>query len=645
MKKLSILLLLHLLPQLLFAQTQDWRVGFEYNETDPGFWGITEQTHDSIQQNLALVTRAQTLRGGININSIGGGWDGMQSASGAPIDFSQTDAWVQRLQRNGFELVWNLEPNAPWSFSNNPDCITPPGLQIPECAPDFNHWNDWYSYVRSIVERYDGDGDSDMTGLTKPVRFYIMEQEIYYSGAANNIAGDSGEAAGYGYWEDNVQNLIRLHEVTYQAIHDADPSGQTKLVGSGALLFDLYGDFPDYPNTNGATTISRINGNNLMHASYAHGWDSLAQMLTLLGTDTPFKKCDYIGWHPHINWKSTDQCMRLIHEYAPGKPIFIDDMWSNILTSIFPHNGFTQFIGGDSLEGDFPNSTVVSYNALYNGLENHDSTVINWYNAKGARDAVKCFALVFGEGAERAEFSLSNDPNPHNVLLYPFSYPYRYTGMMGKVNEAYTPKPVLYTMQLLVDKIHDFTSVSRVNVSSNPYTRVYKFERQRGTSCYVAWSESNRHPNDPHIPNGETVSIPVISDSLLLTSIITQPGLTLADSVFVQTSGSSFSIQLGFEPVILEETQSTSGIAELKNGSLKIYPNPANKIIHIELPGSEIFHHANVSLYDATGRICYSIQNQNGKTIFINTSSFARGAYRIVVEFAGKLQTGRVVVE
>lgn len=639
MKKIYILLF-SCFPLLSFSQIPDWRFGFEYNETDPGFWGITEQTHDSIQHNLGEVTRNQSVRGGININSIGGGWEGMQSGPGAAIDFSNTDSWVQRLQRNGFELVWNLEPNATWSFANNPDCIIPPGLQIPECAPDSNHWNDWYHYVRSIVERYDGDGDSDMVGLQKPVRFYIMEQEIYYGGAANGIAGDSGEAAGYGYWEDNVHNLIRLHEVAYQAMHDADPTGNTKLVGSGALLFDLYGDFPDYPNTNGAITQSRINGNNLMSASYAHGWDSLAWMLTQLGTDTPLKKCDYIGWHPHINWKSTDQAMKLIKLYAPGKAIFIDDMWSNILTSLFPHNGFTQFIGGDSLEGDFPNSSVASYNVLYNGLENQDSTVINWYNAKGARDAVKCFATVFGEGAERAEFSLSNDPNPHNFILYPFTYPYRYTGMMGKVNEAFVPKPVLYTMQTLVDKIHDFTSATRVNVSSNPYTRVYKFERQRGTSCFIAWSESNRHPNDPHVPNGETVLIPVISDSLLKTSVITQAGITHPDSNFVIASGGNYSVQLGFEPILLEETENSVGIAEIKTSPLIIYPNPAHKEINIELENHFSFSDARIKIYSATGQLVYSKENQNGKIITINIENWKAGQYKVVVESKSDLFVG-----
>jgi hypothetical protein len=424
-----------------------------------------------------------------------------------------------------------------------------------------------------------------MTGLTKPVRFYIMEQEVYFNGNGN---GDLGEAQGKGYWEDNMSNLIKLHEVTYRAIHDADTTGNTKLIGSGALLFDLYGDFPDYPNYNGTTVQSRINGSNISGATYSMGWDSLQYLLASLAVDTPFKKCDYIGWHPHLNWKSTDQCMKMIKAFAPNKPIFIDDMWSNILTTIFPHNGFTQFIGGDSLEGDFPTTTISNYVQLKNGLDNGDTAIQNWYYAKGARDAVKSFSTAFGEGAERVSFSLSNDFNPNNVLFYPFSYPFRYTGIVGNAPNGFPRKPVFYTMQLLIDKLHDFTTVTRLNVNSNPYTRVYQFNRARGTSCYVAWSEANRHPVNPAIPNGDVVTFNVTSDTLLKYNIITQHGITIPDSSFIIPASGTITLQLGFEPVILEETDFNFGVHDLSDMGLSvdIFPDPSTDFVIVRINDS-----------------------------------------------------------
>ena len=90
-----------------------------------------------------------------------------------------------------------------------------------------------------------------------------------------------------------------------------------------------------------------------------------------------------------------------------------------MLTTTLPNGGFTQFIGGDSLERDFPNATVGSYTALINGLDAGNSTVTDWYNAHTAREIVKCFSLCFGEGVERASCSMANDANPNHTLLWP----------------------------------------------------------------------------------------------------------------------------------------------------------------------------------------------------------------------------------
>lgn len=532
------------------AQLPDWRFGFEYIEIDPPF--ATEAQHDTLLSRLAWVTGEQRL-GGININSIGGGWNGMQPTEGGAINFAQTDSWVKRIQRGGFEVVWNFENNAAWSYMANPDCINGPFTD--ECAPDSAHEAAWKNFVKAIVERYDGDGVEDMPGLTIPVRFYVMHQEIYFAGSGK---GDDGEAVGDGYWDDNVTNLIRLHRLTWQAIHEADPTGQTKLVGSGGWFLDLYGDFPDYPEIHGPTVQGRLGGANLGGHPYTKGYDSLVALLRGLNDDSHGPACDYIGWHPHSGWKSSDQSMRFIRTYAPDKPIFIDDMWSNILTDVVPRDGFLQFLSGHTNERDFPTAAIPSYAALRDSLNANNPVALAFYNAKGARDAVKCFATIFGEGAERASYSLSNDFNPSNPIFL-LSQSWRYTGLVGNKNTNYLQKPVTYTMQILVDRLHDFTSVTRIFLTANPYTRCYRFERKRGRPCYLLWSESTPDPTDPSVPNGETVSLPVSTDSVLLTHIVTQPGITSPSTSRLYLPGFSYSVQLGFEPIILEELPGTTG--------------------------------------------------------------------------------------
>ncbi|MEZ4773874.1 MAG: T9SS type A sorting domain-containing protein [Bacteroidia bacterium] len=597
MKKLAVICFL-LQAIAVFSQTPEWRFGFEYDETEPNFLiGILESHHDTLLSHIAQVSAAQSVRGGINVNGIS--WDLMQDSDSADIDFSKTDEWITRFQKYGFEFVFYFVANAPWSYPLNPDCIDAISLIPEECAPDSNHWQHWYNYVHAVVERYDGDGTDDMPGLLIPVRFYVMEQEVYVNGTGN---GDVSERSGQGFWEDNMANLVRLHEVTYQAMKDADPSGKSKLVGSGGLWFDLYSDFPDYPDINGPTVQARLNGDNLGGSLYTQSWDSLSYLISRLGNDNDGVKCDYIGWHPHMGWKATDQSLRFVKTFAPGKPIFVDDMWSAMFTATQPNDGFTQFIGGDSIEGDFPNPLIPNYQTLIAGTNNGDSAMINWYNAKTAREAVKCFATTFGEGAERVCYSMTNDPNPQNPVYNLFTGPWRWSGMTGNKNTNYIMKPAAWTMKMLIEKLHDFTSASRLPVSNNPYTRVYKFERERGTACYIAWSETGWNTDTPEIPNGETVNIPVATDSVKITRVISMPGQKTVAADLIET-GNPFLIQLGFSPVILEETRNQTGIDKREPiTGWKIFPQPFGQTLHIELETKETGSYQ-VVLRELSGRV------------------------------------------
>lgn len=537
------------------ATLPDWRFGFEYWEV----FGptVTPAQHAALLDKLAVVTATQPARGGINVNEIGGGWSTMQPTPSSPYDFSQSDLAVQTIGAKGFSTVWNLRPTAPWSMVGNPDCVDGPGND--ECAPDAAHEQAWKDYVKAVVERYDGDGIDDMPGLTVPVQFYVMDQEIAFEGTEGT--GDYAEALGYGFWDDSIPHLVRLHKLTYEAIHEADPTGFSKLVGSGGLIFDLYSDFPEYPNPNpgpGSVVSARLDGANPKGAIFREGFDGLVELMTALGDDSDGVKCDYIEWHPHNGWRAIDQTLALITQYAPNKPIFIDDMWSNMFARNTPLPGWTMFIGGDQIEGDFPNATVSDYSTLADGLKNNNTTLVNWYNAKGARGAVKSFATALGAGAERVSFTGSNDPCAYQFLTscldqqLIFSW-FGYSHLLGTKATNYAYKPVYWTFKLLVEKLQSMSAVTRLGVSANQLTRVYKFDRPSGGPVYVAWSEAGPVPADPAVPNGETVSVPVGSASIKLTKIITAPGQTVPSTQTLSAPGNQLTIQLGFEPIFFEE--------------------------------------------------------------------------------------------
>lgn len=635
---------------VLSSQTApDWRFGFEYFELDSAAGtGVTAANHDTILNRLAAITAPQQSRGGINIDGIN--WMGMQFFSFSPINFSETDRWVKRLQQHGFELVFYLCPTATWSQSGNANCNGT--FPYSECAPDAAHWADWENYVRACVDRYNGDGDSlDMPGLQIPVRFFVLPQEICFAG---DPGGDSLESTSKGFWHDNITDLVELHQHTYAAMRQADPSGYCKLVASGAWFIDLYGDFPDYPNPttcnlNGPTIQNRLLSANLSGHHYNEWYDSTKILLQQLNDTTGGRKCDYIGWHPHSGWKSSDQSMKFIKAYAPDLPIFIDDMWSAMLPTFngqFNHyDGYTQFIGGDSLERDYPNATVSNYFSLQQNLDNNVPAYVDWYNAKTAREAVKCFATVFGEGAERIGYSISNDVDTASPL-YSTSYPYRFTGLLHRRSRGYQQKPAAYTMQIMVDKLHDFTNVTRLNVSNNNYTRVYQFDRARGTRCYVAWSEAvPTTVSFPTTPNGETVSWTVLSPTLTQTNIISQPNVTTPTTSTLTASGNTLTLQLGHEPVFIEETVMTNIVEQPIDPELHVFPNPASDGVTIRFrttsPGK-----TTLLIVDALGRTVKTVSREGTagqQEIRIDGSDLPGGIYQCVLMAGGQCSAEKVV--
>ncbi len=582
----------------------DWRFGFE--DTWAHLIGfMTDAQKEDLLAKLEIVVESQQAGGDINFPAIKSGWKGLQTGAGSPIDFSDTDKAIRLLQKFGFSMLWNLRINATWASSGNPDCYG-----SGDCAPDSDHEDDLYNFIYAIVERYDDDGYMDMgyetpadpsDDLKIPVQRYLMTGEIEFAGASPPPAiGGYGDDAVLHFWTDSIENLLRTHRIVYRAIHEADSTGNTKLISSGGVFWDLYSDFPDWPEIKGPTVQARLNGQNNHSVKYVQSFGRLQQMLTSFGDDSDGIECDYIGWHPHMPWREIEQTFNFIKTYAGNKPIYIDDMWCNIfLIDRDDAPGNTLFTGGgQGIEGDFPNPLVPSYTALKNGVLFNNKQIVDWYYARHARTIVKAFASVFGEGVERASISGIADFLTDKL------------GIMGTVNEDFYEKPGYYTYKLLVEKLHDFTTASEISVNDNPRTRVYMFERPAGP-IYVLWSETGDPPPnlDYRIATGDTVNFKVLNnlDALVLTRIITDTIHIEPDEEIIPVQNGRLTIQLGYEPIFLEggilvgvESRSESS----QPGSFVLaqnYPNPFNPgtTIRFSLPKTAKVSH---TIYNALGQ-------------------------------------------
>ena len=531
-----------------------WRFGYEdtWSQLD-GPLNDTEARQ--LLTRMADGTRAQAAGGDVNLNGLLGGWAAMQSGAGQPIDFARADRLVRRLQAFGFSLQFNIRLNATWASADNPDCTNRTTLTT--CAPGPAHEDDLHDYVVALVERYDGDGFQDMgwetpdpnDDLQVPIGFYVMQGEIEFVGASPEPTGGYGDAATNRFWSDSIPNLLRAHRIVYAAVRSADPSGNSKVVSSGGVLWDLYNDFPDWPATEGPTVQDRLTGANNHNANYTQGFANLKTMLTSFGNDADGVEADYIGWHPHMAWRDIPQSFAFIREHAGNKPVYVDDMWCNIFVDGRDDApGNTLFTGGGAtIEGDFPNPSFPTYGLLQFRMIGADDAALAWYHARHSRQLTKAFVTAFGEGAERVSISGNADFAPVRLSAV------AYINLLGTLNENFAPKPGFYTFRLLVEKLHDFAAVSAVSVANDPRTRVYRFDRPRGP-IYVAWSETGEAPPnlDYSTPTGETVEFSVEDEALVRTHLITDMNSTRPSVSTVQAPGRNVELRLGYEPVLLE---------------------------------------------------------------------------------------------
>lgn len=168
-------------------------------------------------------------------------WDSSQSSAGAAYNFSGMDEIVKKYSKKKIGILATLWPFAEWDQATNPDyssCAvsendeflqgnrdkegkTETGSYLPRhrCKP-----TDWYSYaewVRAVVERYDGDGVSDMPKLKYPVKYWEVMNEPDLTGSDT-----------FDFFVGDADDYADLLEETSTSIKAADPSAQILIAGA-----------------------------------------------------------------------------------------------------------------------------------------------------------------------------------------------------------------------------------------------------------------------------------------------------------------------------------------------------------------------------------------------------------------------------
>lgn len=86
-----------------------------------------------------------------------------------------------------------------------------------------------------------------------------------------------------------------------------------------------------------------------------------------------------------------------------------------------------------------------------------------------------------------------------------------------------------------------------------------------------------------------------------------------------------------------------TGISELSNNSISIYPNPAKEVINVMMDAS-LYNNTSIELYDAIGKLVITEKVVNNNTV-ISINDLAKGIYTIRIISEGKQLSKRIIKE
>jgi len=179
-------------------------------------------------------------------------WQWIESSTGK-FDWSLTDKWAKEAQKHDISILGTIWPYADWdqischSSScevNESDEFYPKELSesyimnnkqhsIPKyrCVPC--NFDDYKNFLTRLVERYDGDGNDDMPGLSKPILYWEILNEPEME--SNNLT----------FFMGSQEEYLQILQVSYEAIKAACPDCKV-LHGGGAGMMHVTLSYWEY---------------------------------------------------------------------------------------------------------------------------------------------------------------------------------------------------------------------------------------------------------------------------------------------------------------------------------------------------------------------------------------------------------------
>ena len=226
-------------------------------------------------------------------DSINHSWAFTEVAPGQ-FDWAAWDILVTGAQNGQINLLASIGNSVPQWANGTANWRQPPG----DLYSDPWENTAWYRFVHALVERYDGDGQDDMPGLTRPVKYWEVWNEPDLRQGWNPPDYPAHQFNG------NAQDYVRLLAVAHSAIKHADPAAL--VVGPATAQAPGFGysgawtmwDWAGFVNAGGLNYLDILS----FHVYYDRtGWDPGGAVDATLNQVDAFRAGKPV-WLTEIGW-------------------------------------------------------------------------------------------------------------------------------------------------------------------------------------------------------------------------------------------------------------------------------------------------------------------------------------------------------
>jgi hypothetical protein len=442
------------------------------------------------------------------------------------FDWGPLDELVVEYQAAGFTGIQLLiTAESPWA-SSDPPALLHPGNTFPkeEYLPAY------VDFVTRFVERYDGDGVDDASGLLYPVHEYGIEREFS------------------GYWPSGAADYMRLLRVAYPAIHAADPQAQVLL--AAILMVDVFDGDPE------PAELQRR-----LAAPQAGIRKSVPEIRKILAACDAYDVVDFHSLGDYTEIPPTAAWLRgeLQAAGCEHKPVWIGDAFS--MSALVGYNGRPAHPATDENVGRVIDTLTLVSNPSAAGHADAEA----WLYALMAEGLVKKTVVSAGTGLRGINLGNLEDWKTGvpaaDALGVPLTGASMFMGMrdtrvtgrpsgesLPGYRAAGSPRPAFFALRLVNEKLRGFAKAEKVDLVSGVWA--YRFTLPSGP-LWVLWFDDGKlhFPGEP-APSA-SVLLPFESARALVVRTPTSAGGEHPETRTVETAGGGLALTLDPTPVFV----------------------------------------------------------------------------------------------